>query len=216
MASVTIWGVALARRERGCESATGPINGRLSRGTIEDGGNSPRMYINRAQELMHRGDRAAARADYERALELAPGQPFALLGMGGLDYAEGRYEAARQNLEAAGCQTLYRPSALDSLALVRRAEHSGDGIAEIQEALNLAPDNWPLTRRRDPLFLIARTANPAIALKCLRAFINEHPFRAESWLILAELMREHGNLPAADVALQRAAERDVHLGERQK
>ncbi len=212
-ATVTIWGIALATRTWMREGDWSDQWTFITR-TIEDGGNSPRMYINRAQELMRRGDRAAARADYELALKLAPGQPFALLGMGGLDYAEGHYETAREHLQAAGLQAFYRPSALDSLALVRRAEHSGDGLAEIQEALNLAPDNWPLTRRKIR-FLIA-DGKPAPAVRCLRAFINEQPFRAESWLLLAELMRDHGNLPAAGVALQRAAERDVHLGERQK
>ena len=179
--------------------------------TIADGGDTPRMYINRGHEFARRGDRAAARADFERALALAPGQPFASLGLASLDYGEGKFDAARKHLEVASSQPFYQPAALELSALIRRKESSGDGLAEINRALDLTPEDWPLTRRKIK-FLVA-DGKPAPAIKLLRGFINEQPFRAESWLLLAELLQENGNPEAAKVATQLAAQRDVHLGE---
>ncbi len=179
--------------------------------TIADGGDTPRMYINRGHEFVRKGDRAAGRADFERALALAPGQPFASLGLASLDYGEGKFDAARKHLEVVSSQEYYRPAALELLALIRRKENSGDGLAELKRALDLTPDDWPLTRRKIR-FLVA-DGKPAPAIKLLRGFINEQPFRAESWLLLAGLLQENGNPEAARVATQLAAQRDVHLDE---
>ncbi len=208
VALIVIWGTLLAVRTWVRQGDWIDQSTFLAR-TIADGGDTPRMYINRAYELNRRGDRVGARADFERALTLAPGQAFASLGLASLDYTEGKYDLARQHLEAAASQRFYEPATLVLSALIRRAEHSGDGLAEINRALELTPDDWPLTRRKYQ-FLLAE-GKPAIAIKALRVFISEHPFRAESWQMLAEHMQENGNPEAAKVAWQRAAERDVHL-----
>ena len=42
-------------------------------------------------------------------------------------------------------------------------------------------------------------------------FIIGHPYRAEMWQMISDCMRKEGNLKAAEIAAQRAAERDVHL-----
>lgn len=179
--------------------------------TIADGGTAARMYINRALESGRRGDTARARADFALALERAPGQRFALLGLANLEYRAHNYETARLRLTELGNDSFIRPDALDTLALINRAEHTGDGLDEVNKALILRPGDWPLTRRK--VQFLAADGRPTEAISVLRRFVAEQPFRAESWQLLADLWRDSGQSDLASEAMRRARQLDVHLVE---
>jgi tetratricopeptide (TPR) repeat protein len=208
LAVLVMWTLALAARTWMRQSDWKDQQVFLEK-TIADGGGSARMFINRALESIRRDDRPAARADYERAEQLMPDQPLALLGLASLDFADGNFEESKARLSKVALESFHRPAALEMMAMVRRAEHSGDGLEEMNQALALRPNDWPLTRRKVK-FLLADGKNKE-AVNAIRDFVFEHPFRAETWQLLSQLMRDGGNLKAAEVAAQRAADRDVHL-----
>ncbi len=212
IAGVMLWTLALAVRTWTREHDWRDQQTFLDR-TIADGGATTRMYINRAQQAILRDDRAAARADFERADALSPDQPFALLGLAALDYAESNYEAARTRVLKIR-EPFFRPAALEMLALIARAEKSGDGITEMNRALSLHPDDWPLTRRKVK-FLIADGKNGE-ATVALRDFVLEHPFRAEAWLLFSECLLKDGSVKGSEKAAQWATRQDVHLDRQPK
>ncbi len=100
------------------------------------------------------------------------------------------------------------------LAQVARAEKSGDGIAEMNRALSLRPDDWPLTRRKVK-FLIADGKNGE-ATVTLRDFVLEHPFRAEAWLLFSGCLLKDGSVKGSEKAARYAQEQDVHLDRQPK
>jgi predicted Zn-dependent protease len=87
------------------------------------------------------------------------------------------------------------------------AESGHDPGALLHQAIAAAPDNWGL-RKRYIEYLRARP-EPQEALRELHDFLQRHPFRAESWRMLATLLEEQHQPSLAVQAWREAALRDV-------
>ncbi len=103
------------------------------------------------------GDSAGARDRYRQALELDPGLPQALFGLGLLDHAEGRLDAAQGHYHNALERAPGQPRYLTNLAdlLLARGDHAA--ALEIYDRL----------LRLSPYLLLARLErSPRILLRC--------------------------------------------------
>lgn len=179
--------------------------------TMDAGSASPRMGINLGALELAEGHPQLALAHYVKAIERAPDQPFALLGLGAAFTKLRDFSQARVALEKAAAIPLVRADALQMLAAVEYLEHGRDRVDLLREAASIEPRYWPARKRY--ITHLAERGEVGAAIGELRAVLETQPFRAESWKLLSDLLFKAGRPDLADQAHERAAQLDVHLRE---
>jgi Flp pilus assembly protein TadD len=178
--------------------------------TIRAGGDSSRMLGNLALLEAGRGDTNAALRDYRAALALQPDQPFAMLGLAGALIKTGDYAAAREWLGRCEKVPLIRAEALVDQAVLEYREAGRDRVDLLREAAEVNPRFWPL-RKRYISHLIER-GETALAFQQLREVLDDQPYRAETWELLARAFESIGSPELAHTAALQADRRDLWRG----
>jgi cytochrome c-type biogenesis protein CcmH/NrfG len=76
----------------------------------------------------------------------------------------------------------------------------------------LGPPNWSIEQRY--IKALADSSFPDRAIVELKTCLGVAPYRAESWLLLSELLHKTGRPNEAAVAMGEAEANDVHLHDR--
>jgi predicted Zn-dependent protease len=144
---------------------------------------------------------------YREALKGAPDQPIIWLGYASVLLRTRDFPGAREALTHAETSPLLAADCLSLRASLENAESGADPGNLLHQALSLTPDNWGLCKRY--IEYLQRSQQLPQALSTLHDFMKRHPFRAESWRMLATLLEEQHQPDLALQAWHEAAQRDV-------
>lgn len=176
--------------------------------TIADGGGSARMLINLGGLDLTEGNVDRAIAELQKALELSPDQPFALMTLGAAYLHKKQYEAARGEFEKALAMPITRPGALQALAVVDFQEYGKDRMDLLDASAELAPEDWDIQQRY--ILHMAERGQNAAAMTELKQIVANEPWRAEPWKLLGDFWTRLGQVESAERAYRNAAALDVH------
>jgi tetratricopeptide (TPR) repeat protein len=180
--------------------------------TIAAGGDSARMLINLANLETSEGDLDSARKNLERALEKEPANPLAQLNLATVKMKTRDFDGARKLLREIREPVELRAMAAENLAVLENRETGAVNLLQLRLAARLGPPNWPIEQHY--IGALTECGFPDRALAELKSCILVAPYRAESWLMMSDLLRRHGRPGDADFAFSQAANADVHLDER--
>ncbi|MEQ1860908.1 MAG: hypothetical protein ABMA13_13315 [Chthoniobacteraceae bacterium] len=174
--------------------------------TIATGGDSARMRVNLGNLEASKGRHETALAEYAIALEHRPDLSFAHLGVAAAQINLGHFADARAALDrTAGLEA----EKLQLRAALDFAEKNIDPVPSYRAAADLSPLNWPLRRRA--ITALAQSGRLPDAIRELHTFLASQDFRADSWLLLADLLTQAGQPKLADAAHAEAHRCDVRL-----
>lgn len=176
--------------------------------TMASGGQSARMLMNLGNVEFAAGHQDAALALYREALRRTPDQPIISLGYASVLLRAHDFKGARQALEHAETSPLLVADCLNLRASLENAESGRDPGDLLRQAVAAAPENWGI-RKRYIEYLHAQPGRQSEALRELRDFLQRHPFRAETWRMLATMLEEQHQPALAAEAWREAALRDV-------
>lgn len=208
LAVVILWGILLAVRTFVRTFDWKNERTFLER-TIAAGGATPRMYVQLGNLESSQGNQARAIEHIGRALTMAPNQPFALLALANSQLRNGNYAEARHYLQKAHVTPWLRPQVLETQAVLEYKEKSQVRFDLLEQAVALAPNYWPARKRY--IQLLDETGRTSEALEKLATYINIHPYRADSWLVLSKLLLRADQPEAAIHAYEQAMAYDVEL-----
>jgi protein O-mannosyl-transferase len=176
--------------------------------TIADGGGDARMLINLADLELTENHPELAIADFQNALDLAPDQPFALIGIGSAHLREKQFTEAREEFEKARTSPITEASALQALAVLDYQENHLDRMDLLQQAAHLAPEDWDIQKR----FIehAAERGQVGPAIDALRSIVQTEGWRADAWKLLGDLWARVGRYDSAARAYRNAIALDVH------
>lgn len=180
--------------------------------TIADGGDSARMLINLGGLELGEGHLEAARRVLEEALRKEPDNPLAQLNLAALEIREQKFPAARARLKKIVEPPEIRARAEESLAVLENRETGKVNTIRLRLAARLGPPNWQIEERY--IKALADLGYPDRAITELKTCLVVAPYRAESWLMMSELLRKIGRPNEAAIAFAEAEAADVHLHER--
>jgi protein O-mannosyl-transferase len=180
--------------------------------TIAEGGDSARMLINLGGLELGEGNFAAARRALERALEKEPDNSLAELNLAAVEIKERNFSAARTRLKKIVESPEIRARAEESLAVLENRETGKVNTIRLQLAARLGPPNWAIEERY--VKALADLGYPDRAITELKTCLVVAPYRAESWLMMSELLRKIRRPNEAAIALAEAEANDVHLHDR--
>jgi len=177
--------------------------------TIAAGGDTARMRINLGGLELSEGHPDLALEQYRIALGRDPESVFAWLGTANAQLRLLQYDKARFALEKCGSAPGLEADLAQFIGALDFAEKQIDPIPAFRRAAAAAPLNWYYHQR---LFTaLAQTGRLDDAIRELRAFLSGQDFRADSWLLLAELLARANRPDLAAVARAEAKLRDVRL-----
>lgn len=180
--------------------------------TIADGGDSARMWINLGGLELSEGHLAAARQALDRALAKEPENPLALLNLAAVTIRQGDFKSARALLQRIGEPAELRAQAEESLVVLENRESGKVDLIRLRLAARLGAPNWMIEKRY--IKALADLNYSGLGLAELRHCLAIAPYRAESWLMLSELLQKTHRPNEAAIALSVAEENDVHLHDR--
>lgn len=180
--------------------------------TIAAGGDSARMLINLGGLELNEGRFEAARAHLEEALRKEPDQPLAIINLAAVALKQNDYNAARELLDRATKMPLVDAQAHEMLAVLENKEHGRINVMRLRLASRTGPPDWSIEKRY--VSVLHETGNTAQAIKELQACLRTQWYRAETWLMLSQLLDHIGAKQQAVQARTRAEAYDVHLNAR--
>jgi Flp pilus assembly protein TadD len=175
--------------------------------TIQAGGDTARMRVNLGQLASVENHDEEALAQFSEALERAPNLSFALLGMAASYVRLARYDEARPFLARAEVHPEIAVEARQLRAALEFRETGRDTSPVLREAAELAPKSWPPRKRY--IAAMEEQGKIADAVQELREFLEQQPFRAESWRMLGTLLERLRDHKHAAAAFGEAARRDI-------
>lgn len=175
--------------------------------TIAAGGNSPRMLMNLGNVEFGAAHPQLALELYRQALRRSSDQPIIWLGYASILLRAQDFAGATKALDKAETSPLLAPDCLVLRATLENVESGSNPHELLEKAVALAPDNWGIRKRY--IEYLREAHQPKEALDELRNFLQRHPFRAESWRLLAKVLEEQHQPELAAQAWLEAAERDV-------
>lgn len=176
--------------------------------TLERGGRTARIHVNLGNLEISEKRLDQAVAEFEIALELEPGLPFALMGKAYVEASQGNNAEALALLEKAGRDPFFKPDCLALEAAMVAPRSSAQALDLLATAAALAPDRWPIRRRY--LEALEKSGQREEAIRRLRLELKAEPFRAETWSWLGDLLAQMRKTEEALASFQRAIELDVH------
>jgi Flp pilus assembly protein TadD len=176
--------------------------------TIEDGGDTARMYINLGGLELTEGHVRPAIADLQNALNLSPDQPFALITLGSAYLRAKEYELARQEFNKALAFPITEADAYQALAVLEYQENGTDRLDLLEHAARIAPDDWSIQKRL--IQHLGERAQIIAAISALRAITIEQPWRADAWGLLGDFWAHVHKWDSAERAYSKAIALDVH------
>jgi protein O-mannosyl-transferase len=180
--------------------------------TITGGGDSARMLINLGALKLSEGHLDAARHALARALVKEPDNPLARLNLAAVEIKQHNFRSARIRLEKIAEPPELRARAQESLAVLENRETGKINLIRLQLAARLGAPNWEIEQRY--IKTCADLGFAEQALSELHTCLTIAPYRAESWLLLSDLLRQIGRPNESAVALAQAEAADVHLHQR--
>ena len=180
--------------------------------TIKQGGDSARMLINLGGLELSEGNLAAARQALQRALEKEPNNPLAQLNFAAVKMKERDFAGSRALLAKVTDPPELRARAEESLAVLENRETGRVNLMRLRLAARLGPPNWSIEQRY--IKALSDCGYPDRAITELKTCLDVAPYRAESWLMMSDLLRKIGRPHESAIALQEAAAADVHLQDR--
>ena len=180
--------------------------------TIAVGGDSPRMLINLGGLELSEHHLEAARKTLERALEKEPKNPLAQLDLASVNTKERDFTGARKLLKGITEPEELRARATESLALLEGHETGHINLMQLRLAARIGPPNWEIERTY--INALASSGYAKKAIEELKTCLVIAPYRAESWLLMSELLRKTGRPNEAAIAYAEAAATDLHLAQR--
>jgi predicted CXXCH cytochrome family protein len=156
----------------------------------------PEAHVNLGGLAALQGDAAAARAEYETAIRLAPWFVPAWVNLADLERAAGREEAAEAALREAlaAAPEVAEPHFALGLLLIRTGRRD-EALAELTRAAALAPDNARFVQGL--ALALEDRGQPQRALATLEAAVARHPGDRELRAAAAFLAHQHGEREAA-------------------
>jgi tetratricopeptide (TPR) repeat protein len=179
---------------------------------VRDGGNTPRMLINLAGVEMNEGRLDDAKAHLQQALKMEPAQPLAVINLAAVAVKQSDFQAAHQLLARAKEMPLVEAQAYELLAVLAQKENGTVDLLRLRLASRTGPPNWLIEKRYIKLLDESGLTDGAIAE--LQQCLQTQWYRAESWQLLAQLLRKAGRTAEADSALSQAHRYDVRLDAR--
>jgi tetratricopeptide (TPR) repeat protein len=179
---------------------------------IRDGGKTPRMLINLAGVEMNDGRLDDAKAHLQQALQLEPDQPLAVINLAAVAVKQSDFKAAHELLARAKDMPLVEAQAYELLTVLAHKESGTVDLLRLRLASRTGPPNWSIEKRYIKLLDESGMIEGAIAE--LQQCLQSQWYRAESWQLLAQLLRKAGRTAEADAALARAHRYDVRLDAR--
>jgi cytochrome c-type biogenesis protein CcmH/NrfG len=176
--------------------------------TITSGGDSARMCMNLGNVESSAGRQAEAVALYRQALHRAPDQALIWLGFANVLLRARDFAAARDALEHAKKSPFLTAECDQLRAVLDHVEFGTDSGDYLRAAMDFAPKNWGI--RKYYLEYLIQRGDLAEAARELRDFIEQHPFRGESWKLLGGLLESMQRPELAGEAYRQAVLRDVH------
>jgi tetratricopeptide (TPR) repeat protein len=180
--------------------------------TIASGGHSVRMLINLGGLELNEGHLDAAKAHLEEALRKEPEQPFAIINLAAVALRQNDYKSAHELLSRATSMPLIEAQAHEMLAVLEKKETGNVNLLRLRLASRTGPPNWAIEKRY--VSVLNETGNTDKAIEELRACLRTQWYRAETWLMLSQLLEQTGDTKAAAEARQKAEAYDVHLAAR--
>jgi len=203
LASAAAAGAGLASRAR---TDLWRDNVRLWADAVEKAPRKARPHYNLAVALL-RDDRARARAELRRALELRPGHAPSLYNLGWLEQTAGRYEPARKLYEAALAADPLFWKALYNLANLDVIQYRlPEAIEHFRAASRLRPDYWAgyLTIATLELEL----GHPVEARRALEAVQRLRPDLLEAHYLLAYALMQQKDFAGMETELRALEAKD--------
>lgn len=173
-----------------------------------------RWHLHHALAWAQQGDRAAARAELERAIAAGPDNSAAHLRLGYLLAAEGDRQGARHHYRAAVRTNPDSALAHNNLGYeLAQAGRLNEAEDAYRAALEISPD-FALAQNNLGNLLLDR-GRAADAERVFRGLTQTHPDDPHAWYNLGNALRVQGRLAAAVSAYERALQRtpgnpDVH------
>ena len=180
--------------------------------TIAAGGDSARMLINLGGLELSEGRFEAAKTHLEAALRKEPDQPLAVINLAAVALKQNDYKSAHELLDRATKMPLVDAQAHEMLGVLENKEHGRINLMRMRLASRTGPPNWSIEKRY--VSVLHETGNTAQAIKELQACLRTQWYRAETWLMLSQLLEQIGAKEQAAQARARAEAYDVHLAAR--
>jgi tetratricopeptide (TPR) repeat protein len=177
--------------------------------TIADRGDSARMLINLGNLELSEGNLGAARANLERALKKEPRNPLAQLNLAIVKTRQRDFAGARTLLKQISAPPELQARAAEALAVVENRETGTINLRQLHLATRIGPPAWSIEEH----YVKALTDLGLFdaALNELKSCLVIAPYRAETWLMMSEVLRRAGRTDAAAIAFEEAQSADVHL-----
>lgn len=180
--------------------------------TIASGGDSARMLINLGGLELSEGHLEAARRALKVALAKEPDNLLAQLNLAAVEIKERKFPSARARLAKITHPPELQARAQESLAVLENWESGEVNLLRLRFAARLGAANWEIEKRYIKAF--ADSNYPDRAIHELKPCLTVAPYRAESWLMMSELLQRIGRPNEAALALAEAEANDVHLHKR--
>ncbi len=177
--------------------------------TVADGGDSARMWINLGNLEMSEGHLLAAEQALARASTKEPENPLALLGLGAVAIKQRDYSRARSLLQKITEPPDVAARALESLAVLENRETGQVNLLRLRLAARTGAANWSIEKRY--IKALADAGYPDRAITELKTCLGVAPYRAESWLMMSELLQRIHRPNESARALAEAEANDIHL-----
>jgi Tfp pilus assembly protein PilF len=170
------------------------------------------MWINLGGLELSEGHLEAARKAIDRALQKEPENPLARLNLAAILIKQRDFSGARAILKKVQDPPELWARAEESLAVLENRETGKVNLQRLRLAARLGPPNWAIEQRY--VKALADTGFPDRAIVELKTCLVAAPYRAESWLMMSELLQKIGRPNEAAAALADAEAADVHLHKR--
>jgi tetratricopeptide (TPR) repeat protein len=179
--------------------------------TIAAGGDSARMLINLGGLELSEGHLDKAKAALQMALKKEPDQPIAIINLAAVAIKQNEFSAARALLTRATNMPVVDGRAHELLAVLESRERGDANLMRMRLASRTGPSDWSIERRY--IRLLDEAGATAGAIQEVQHCLATEWYRADSWLLLSQLLKKSGHAAQAAEALSAAERYDAHLSE---
>ncbi|MFN2509093.1 MAG: hypothetical protein ABR589_10025, partial [Chthoniobacterales bacterium] len=145
----------------------------------------------------------------QTALQKEPAQPLAVINLAAVAIKQNDFAAAHKLLDQAVQLPLVEAQAHEMRAVLENKETGKLNLLRVRLAARTGPPNWAIEKRY--VKVLDEAGATEAAINELRHCLAREWYRAESWQLLAELLRKAGRATEAAEALAQARRYDVRL-----